>query len=54
MGGFLLEQLGPSALGLFGALILVWVVFYVWRRLIVHPAPPLPDRSEEEMSPEFT
>jgi len=26
-------------------------VFYVWRRLIVHPAPPLPGRGEEEMLP---
>jgi DHA1 family tetracycline resistance protein-like MFS transporter len=49
IGGFLLEQLGASALGLFGALILAWVVFYVWQRLIVHPAPPLPDRGGEEM-----
>jgi DHA1 family tetracycline resistance protein-like MFS transporter len=52
IGGFLLEQLGASALGLFGALILAWVVFYVWQRLIVHPAPPLPDRGGEELSPE--
>jgi len=52
IGGFLLEQLGPPALGLFSALILAWVMFYVWRRLVVHPAPPLPDRGEEEMSPE--
>jgi DHA1 family tetracycline resistance protein-like MFS transporter len=52
MGGFLLERLGPPALGLFGALILAWVVFYVWRRLVVHPAPPLPGRGEEDMSPE--
>jgi DHA1 family tetracycline resistance protein-like MFS transporter len=49
MGGFLLERLGPPSLGLFGALILAWVVFYVWRRLIVHPAPPLPGRGEGEM-----
>jgi DHA1 family tetracycline resistance protein-like MFS transporter len=52
MGGFLLERVGPPSLGLFGALILAWVVFYVWRRLIVHPAPPLPGRGEEEMLPE--
>jgi DHA1 family tetracycline resistance protein-like MFS transporter len=52
IGGLLLEQLGAPALGLFGALILAWVVFYVWRRLIVHPAPPLPGRGEEEMPPE--
>jgi DHA1 family tetracycline resistance protein-like MFS transporter len=52
IGGLLLEQLGAPALGLFGALILAWVVFYVWRQLIVHPAPPLPGRGEEEMPPE--
>jgi DHA1 family tetracycline resistance protein-like MFS transporter len=51
IGGFLLEQLGALSLGLFGALILAWVVFYVWRWLIVHPAPPLPGRGEEETLP---
>jgi len=51
IGGFLLQQLGPPALGLFGALILAWVIVYVWRRLIVHPEPPLPGRGEEEMLP---
>lgn len=54
IGGLLLEQLGASALGLFGALILAWVLFYVWQRLIVHPAPPLPSRGEEEMPPRAT
>jgi MFS family permease len=54
IGGFLLEQLGSPALGLFGTLILAWVVFYVWQRLLVHPAPPLPSRGEEEMSLEST
>jgi DHA1 family tetracycline resistance protein-like MFS transporter len=49
VGGFLLERLGPSAMGLFGALILAWVLFYVWRRLIVHPEPPLPGRGEEKL-----
>jgi DHA1 family tetracycline resistance protein-like MFS transporter len=51
LGGFLLERLGPPALGLFGTLIMVWVLFYVWRRLIIHPAPPLSDRGDEEVSP---
>jgi DHA1 family tetracycline resistance protein-like MFS transporter len=51
IGGFLLERLGPPALGLFGALILAWVVFYVWRRLIVHPDPPLLDRGEGGTAP---
>jgi hypothetical protein len=36
-------------MGLFGALILAWVLFYVWRRLIVHPEPPLPGRGEEKL-----
>jgi hypothetical protein len=36
---------------LFGALILAWVLFYVWRWLIAHPAPSLPSRGEE-MSPD--
>ena len=56
IGGFLLERLGPPSLGLFGALILAGVVVYVWRRLIAHPAPPLPGRGEEGMGmwPEST
>jgi hypothetical protein len=28
----------------FGALIMVWVVSFVWRRLIIKPDPPLPER----------
>jgi DHA1 family tetracycline resistance protein-like MFS transporter len=34
MGGFLLERLGPPSLGLSGALIMAWVLFYVWQRLV--------------------
>jgi DHA1 family tetracycline resistance protein-like MFS transporter len=43
-GGFLLEFLGAWAPGLFSALIMIWVVTFVWRRLIVNPDPPLPAR----------
>jgi DHA1 family tetracycline resistance protein-like MFS transporter len=51
-GGLLVQQLGPSSLGLSGALIVGWLVSYVWRRLIAHPDPPLPGRGEAGMSPE--
>jgi DHA1 family tetracycline resistance protein-like MFS transporter len=44
VGGLLLDRLGTSAPGVFGALIMVWVVSFVWRRLIVKPDPPLPER----------
>jgi DHA1 family tetracycline resistance protein-like MFS transporter len=44
VGGVLLGRLGTAAPGVFGALIMLWVVSFVWRRLIVNPDPPLPDR----------
>lgn len=43
-GGFLLEVLGTWAPGIFSALIMAWVVTFVYRRLIVNPDPPLPAR----------
>ena len=43
-GAFLLDVLGPWAPGVVGALILIWLVYYVWRRIIVNPDPPLPSR----------
>jgi DHA1 family tetracycline resistance protein-like MFS transporter len=43
-GGLLLGSLGTWAPGAIGAAIMAWVVFYVWRRLIVNPDPPLPGR----------
>jgi len=44
-GGFLLQNLGAWAPGVFSGLIMLWVVAFVWRRLIVNPDPPLPERS---------
>jgi len=46
-GGLLLQRLGTSAPGLFGALILIGLAPFVWRWLIAKPAPPLPERSLE-------
>jgi DHA1 family tetracycline resistance protein-like MFS transporter len=43
-GGLLLGALGTWAPGTISAVIMAWVVFYVWRRLIVNPDPPLPGR----------
>jgi DHA1 family tetracycline resistance protein-like MFS transporter len=43
-GGLLLGALGAWAPGVIGAVIMAWVVIYVWRRLIVNPDPPLPGR----------
>jgi DHA1 family tetracycline resistance protein-like MFS transporter len=50
MGGFLLQQMGGGSLGLAGAVIMAFVAFHVWRRLIVNPDPHLPDRAQEEIS----
>ena len=46
MGGYLIEKLGPSSLGLFGGLIMAWVVTFVWRRLITNPDPMLSHQGE--------
>ena len=43
-GGFLLEFIGTWAPGIFGALLMTWVVSFVWRRIVVNPDPPLPAR----------
>jgi DHA1 family tetracycline resistance protein-like MFS transporter len=41
LGGFLIEFYGASAPGIFSALVMLWVVTFVWRRIIVNPDPPL-------------
>jgi len=43
-GGLLLERAGAWAPGVFGAVIMLWVVSFVWRRFVVNPDPPLPAR----------
>ncbi|MFC2046551.1 MFS transporter [Chloroflexota bacterium] len=47
-GGLLLGALGTWAPGVVAAVIMAWVVIYVWRRLIVNPDPPLPGRGGGE------
>jgi DHA1 family tetracycline resistance protein-like MFS transporter len=37
VGGFLIEELGPWAVGASGALIMGSVVYYTWRRLVAKP-----------------
>ncbi|MFC1878815.1 MFS transporter [Chloroflexota bacterium] len=49
-GGFLLGSLGTWAPGIAGGLIMLWTLFYTWRRLIVNPDPPLPDKPSPEES----
>jgi DHA1 family tetracycline resistance protein-like MFS transporter len=48
-GGFVLQNLGTWAPGVFSGLIMLWVVTFVWRRLIVNPDPPLPERGSGPM-----
>ncbi len=36
IGGFLIDEIGPWALGASGALIMAWVVFYAWRCLVAN------------------
>jgi DHA1 family tetracycline resistance protein-like MFS transporter len=50
MGGLFIQRWGASSLGLVGASIMAWVIIYVWRRLVLRPAQPLPARPEEEVA----
>jgi DHA1 family tetracycline resistance protein-like MFS transporter len=51
-GGLLLGALGTWAPGVIGALLMAWLVAYVWRKLIVNPDPPLPRRGGEPVAQE--
>jgi DHA1 family tetracycline resistance protein-like MFS transporter len=46
MGGYLLGALGTWSPGIFGAVIMGWVVYFTYRRLIQKPDPPLPTRKD--------
>ncbi|MCX7671439.1 MAG: MFS transporter [Anaerolineae bacterium] len=46
VGGVLLGQVGAWSPGIVGAIIMGWLVSFVYRRLIVNPDPPLPTRGE--------
>ncbi|MCX7681510.1 MAG: MFS transporter [Anaerolineae bacterium] len=37
-GGFLLGRVGPPAPGVLGALLMLWLVYYTWRRVLFVPA----------------
>ena len=45
LGGYLLGSLGTWAPGLVSAGIMAWVVSFTWRKLLVNPDPPLPQRA---------
>ena len=47
-GGILIGSLGTWAPGVVGGLIMLGTVSYAWRRLIVKPDPPLPQRSNDD------
>ena len=47
-GGYLLGSLGTWAPGVVSGGIMIWTVFYAWRRLIRNPDPPLPARSDAD------
>lgn len=45
-GGVLLGQVGAWSPGIVAAVIMGWLVSFVYRRLIVNPDPPRPMRGE--------
>jgi DHA1 family tetracycline resistance protein-like MFS transporter len=47
-GGYLLGSLGTWAPGIVSGVIMLWTVSFTWRRLIVNPDPPLPERPAED------
>jgi MFS transporter, DHA1 family, tetracycline resistance protein len=48
LSGYLLGNVGASAPGILGALILALIFPYAWRKLISNPDPPLPPRPAPE------
>jgi len=52
LGGLLLDQIGPWALGACGALIMAWVVPYAWRCLVANATQCWDGPMEEEVAPE--
>ncbi len=44
LGGFLLQSLGTWAPGAFSGLLMLWVVWFAYRRLVLYPDPPLSPR----------
>ncbi|MBN1658135.1 MAG: MFS transporter [Anaerolineae bacterium] len=47
LGGLLIQRLGAWAPGVVAGVLMMWLVTFIWRRLIVNPDPPLPRREEE-------
>lgn len=45
IGGFLLQDIGAWAPGVFSAIVMAWVVSFAWRRLIQRPDPALAARA---------
>jgi DHA1 family tetracycline resistance protein-like MFS transporter len=54
VGGILLDYLGVWSPGVVGAILMAWLVTFVWRRLIVNPDPPLPHRGDESTAPDLS
>lgn len=50
VGGILLEAVGVWAPGVMGGMIMLWLVSFIWRRLVANPDAPLPSRGDEPSS----
>jgi len=37
VGGFLLDNVSTAAPGILGALLMAWLIFYTWRRILFVP-----------------
>jgi DHA1 family tetracycline resistance protein-like MFS transporter len=46
LGGLLIQRLGASSLGVVAGVLMIWLVTYIWRRLVANPDPPLPRRGK--------
>jgi DHA1 family tetracycline resistance protein-like MFS transporter len=47
LGGVLIQNLGASSLGVVAGLLMTWLTTFIWRRLVVNPAPSPPRRGDE-------
>jgi MFS transporter, DHA1 family, tetracycline resistance protein len=52
LGGLLIGGLGTWAPGVFGALVMTWLIAFTWRRLLKRPDPPLPGRDKLSLAPD--
>ena len=52
LGGVMLGYVGAWAPGVFGAILMLWTISFVWRRFIANPEPPPPSPDKTQVASE--